>query len=373
MLATPTHDHEGLSAFPATQTNRKKGTRKNRTMERDTPLVEYLCSRPESQRQNRIARDASLTIQVPLQEIASPHHEHGTCGLPFLSTTRVKSVPLPVMYIKQQHILNKGIKNVPLHSDRFIPVPKRSRLRSDSLLNLHQKKTKFNRLHEHLIAGEQNLEQSRHLKLQSEIIPHRLNHRYYMSGKEMTLKDRYAVPEEELLRLRNLNLTANAALYYGKGMSQKKIKKGSKDKQLLEVKLDGREDDESILDLNAHKSVDKDSADSADDLLSESEPENKDIDDKKAETTSKANERPQVSITLTSGGPSKTFMTDLKTVDLSMLDDITDENMMEIYRKRFNELDIDGSGSITLDELRASLFGAASEGDIQFIMSVSEK
>ena len=107
---------------------------------------------------------------------------------------------------------------MPLHSDRFIPVPKRSRLRSDSLLNLHQKKAKFNRLHEHLIVGEQNLEQSRHLKLQSEIIPHRLNYRYYMSGKEMTLKDRYAVPEEELLRLRNLNLTANATLYYGKGM-----------------------------------------------------------------------------------------------------------------------------------------------------------
>ena len=39
-----------------------------------------------------------------------------------------------------------------------------------------------------------------------------------MSGKVMSLKDRYAVPEEELLRLKKLSLSANAELYYGKGM-----------------------------------------------------------------------------------------------------------------------------------------------------------
>ena len=47
------------------------------------------------------------------------------------------------------------------------------------------------------------------------MIPHRLNHGYYMSGKAMTLKDRYAVPEEELQRLRRLSLASND---YGKGM-----------------------------------------------------------------------------------------------------------------------------------------------------------
>lgn len=156
--------------------------------------------------------------QVPLQQIASPYHEHGTRGLPFLSTTKIKSVPLPVVYVKHQHTpMNKGIRNVSLHSDRFIPLPKRTRIRSDSLLNLHQKKKK-NILYEHLLAREHCLEHSRLLKLQSEIFPHRINHSYYMSGKEMTLKDRYAVPEEELLRLKKLNLSANAELYYGKGM-----------------------------------------------------------------------------------------------------------------------------------------------------------
>jgi len=53
------------------------------------------------------------------------------------------------------------------------------------------------------------------------------------------------------------------------------------------------------------------------------------------------------------------------------LDDINDEDLIEIYCKKFEELDIDGSGSITLNELRASLFGTASEEDIQLIMSVS--
>ena len=109
------------------------------------------------------------------------------------------------------------MRNVPLCSDRYIPVPKRTRLRSDSLLDLHRDR-KCNKLHEHLVEGKYNLEHSRLLKLQTEIIPHRLNHGYYMSGKVMSLKDRYTVPEEELLRLKKLSLSGNAELYYGKGM-----------------------------------------------------------------------------------------------------------------------------------------------------------
>ena len=113
--------------------------------------------------------------------------------------------------------MNKGIKKAPLNSDQFIPVHKSTRLRrSDSLLHLCQKKA--SRPHEHLIAREHILEQNWLPKLQLELIPHRINHDYCISGKGMTLRDRYAVPEEELLRLKNLNLKANAALYYGKGI-----------------------------------------------------------------------------------------------------------------------------------------------------------
>ena len=105
---------------------------------------------------------------------------------------------------------------MPLDSYQFTPVPKGTRFRSDSPINLYQKKA--TKLYENVIAGEYNLEQSRLLKLQSEMIPHILDHGYYMTGKAMTLKDCCAVPEKELLRLRRLNLTNNAALYYGKGI-----------------------------------------------------------------------------------------------------------------------------------------------------------
>lgn len=67
MLATPTHDQQTFSAFPAVKSYKKKATdnqRKRRYIGRDTPLVEYLCSRPESQRQNRVVKDVSSLIQV---------------------------------------------------------------------------------------------------------------------------------------------------------------------------------------------------------------------------------------------------------------------------------------------------------------------
>ena len=63
MLATPTHDHQLFSAFPKAEGTRKK-SRKVRSMERDTPLVEYLSSRPESQRQARVAKGTPLSFQV---------------------------------------------------------------------------------------------------------------------------------------------------------------------------------------------------------------------------------------------------------------------------------------------------------------------
>ena len=67
MLATPTPDRQLFSAFPAGQTCRKKrygDPRKSGNMEMNTPLLEYLCSRPESQRQSRAVKETSLSFQV---------------------------------------------------------------------------------------------------------------------------------------------------------------------------------------------------------------------------------------------------------------------------------------------------------------------
>ena len=69
MLAAPTPNRQLFSAFPAGLTCRKKGydgRRKIGNMERDTPLLEYLCSRPESQRQSRAVKETSLSFQVRL-------------------------------------------------------------------------------------------------------------------------------------------------------------------------------------------------------------------------------------------------------------------------------------------------------------------
>ena len=98
------------------------------------------------------------------------------------------------------------------------------------------------------------------------------------------------------------------------GFSQRKAVR-SKHKQLVEDEIDSSENDKQGGDLGTlRKSGSQDSADSTDDL---SVRNNNSI----TETTMAVpKEERRISITLTtSGGPSKTFITDLKTTDLNMV------------------------------------------------------
>ena len=103
------------------------------------------------------------------------------------------------------------------------------------------------------------------------------------------------------------------------GCSQNKAVR-SRNKQHVEDKIDSRETNKQEADLGTqHKSGSQDSVDTTDDLSAEYDLRRNNSDDSITDTAlAVPKEERRVSITLTtSGGPSKTFMTDLKTTDLN--------------------------------------------------------
>ena len=98
------------------------------------------------------------------------------------------------------------------------------------------------------------------------------------------------------------------------GCSQKKAVR-PRHGQLEEDKIDSRKNDKQAADLGTqHRSGSQYSADSANDLSAESElKRSKRI----TEITMAAPRKDRKIFTFTSGGPSKTFMTDLKTTDFN--------------------------------------------------------
>ena len=107
------------------------------------------------------------------------------------------------------------------------------------------------------------------------------------------------------------------------GCSQNKAVR-SRNKQRVEDEIDSRETNKQAADVDTqHKSGSQDSVDTTDDLSAECDPRRNSStsDDSITDTTlAVPKEERRVSITLTaSGGPSKTFMTDLKTTDLNMV------------------------------------------------------
>lgn len=103
---------------------------------------------------------------------------------------------------------------------------------SDSLLVLPQL---VNRQKEHLKGCHESLKTSRSLKMAGEVVPHRVEKAFYMSGHSAQLFDRQEIPQEEVRRLQNMVLSQNPSLYYGKGIKSIRIK--SRTVQRFETKL----------------------------------------------------------------------------------------------------------------------------------------
>lgn len=154
--------------------------------------------------------------QVPLSALCSPRAIPGAIGGPFNSTTKVKCLPLPTVYNRHQ-FSSRGIRNVGLHSDRYLPISDQQRRRtvSDSLLNLSKLHT---RQKEHLVHCETNVHESRTLQKQREVIPHRVEQAFYMSGLPAQLFNREDIPQSELEVLQKIALSQNTHLFYGRGI-----------------------------------------------------------------------------------------------------------------------------------------------------------
>ena len=136
-------------------------------------------------------------------------------GGSFNATTRVKCVPLPAIYNSLQ-VTHRGVRNVRLHLKRYLPITGRPRTRSDSLLAVPQVE---HRLKEHLLERDTDLRKSRSLKQASEVIPHRIERAFYMSGHSAQLFDKQNVPPEELQAMQEETLAENTDLFYGKGFT----------------------------------------------------------------------------------------------------------------------------------------------------------
>ena len=117
--------------------------------------------------------------------------------------------------------------------NRYLPITGRPRTRSDSLLAVPQAE---HRLKEHLLERNTDLKKSRSLKRASEVIPHRIERAFYMSGHSAQLFDKQEVPAEELQALQEATLAQNADLFYGKGFKSAGTVR-SKQVQKYETKL----------------------------------------------------------------------------------------------------------------------------------------
>ncbi|XP_070575978.1 uro-adherence factor A-like isoform X2 [Ptychodera flava] len=125
----------------------------------------------------------------------------------FNSTTKVKQLPLPSVSPTGRTVSSvspsRGIKSVSICSDRYLGThSKLSREgKSEGVSSLKARSEQQRRFE---IESRAKLK-SRALKRTSEIIPHRVDRTYYMSGASVPLKNKYLVDNEELERLKELS------------------------------------------------------------------------------------------------------------------------------------------------------------------------
>ena len=124
-----------------------------------------------------------------------------------MCATTVKSVPLPTLYNHHQ-ATRKGIRNIRIHSDRYLPA---------SAPNFHPP-LRDTSLHDIAVRAERNLEMAKTRKASSAHVPHRTEFGFYMSGNSASLYRKGELSREEIQRLQQSSLAPNSALYYGRGV-----------------------------------------------------------------------------------------------------------------------------------------------------------
>lgn len=172
-----------------------------------------------------------VVLQVPLSALSPTKVQPGAVGGSFNSTSRIKRVPLPTLY-NQYQATRSGVRNVSLHSHRYTPSTRHTRTVSDSLLVLPHL---VSRQKGHLAEHRKSLQRTQSLKTESQVVPHRVEKAFYMSGHMAHLFDREEIPQEEVRTLETVTLSQNPSLYYGKGIKSCRIQ--SKTVQRFENKL----------------------------------------------------------------------------------------------------------------------------------------
>ncbi|XP_006825182.1 uncharacterized protein LOC100371803 [Saccoglossus kowalevskii] len=166
--------------------------------------------------------------------------QRSTTPQSFNSTSKIKQVPLPSVSPASKAISlrsgspSRGIKSVSICSDRYIQSQSKhsgwTHRSAHSGRCLSEQQRRFS-------TEEKTKVKSKALKRASEIIPHRVDRMYYMSGATVPIKNKYHVDNEELERLKDLARSSNTT---GRGVrARNQTRKG--DEYIADRRVQGLE------------------------------------------------------------------------------------------------------------------------------------